>query len=65
MQVERGNLPEHLQPKVGQELQMTHKDGQALRVQITGVSETKVTLDANHPSAGKDLTFDIRLVEIP
>ncbi|MFQ6057453.1 MAG: peptidylprolyl isomerase [Anaerolineae bacterium] len=62
--VERNQLPVHLQPKVGQQLQMRQADGQIILVKVTDVSESSVTLDANHPLAGKDLTFDIQLIEI-
>jgi peptidylprolyl isomerase len=64
MDVDKGQFPEHITPEVGQKLQMKRSDGQVLMVTITGVSEANVTLDANHPLAGKDLTFDIQLVEI-
>ncbi len=46
------------------------KSGDTVKVHYTGklhdgkVFDTSVTFDANHPLAGKDLTFDIRLVEI-
>ena len=46
------------------ELQLNQPDGQAIPVQITAVNEEKVTLDANHPLAGQDLTFEIEVVEI-
>ena len=39
-------------------------DGHPLRVTITRITESTVTLDANHPMAGKDLTFEIQLLEI-
>jgi len=39
-------------------------DGRTLPVTVTDVSEEAVTLDANHPLAGKDLTFEVELVEI-
>jgi FKBP-type peptidyl-prolyl cis-trans isomerase 2 len=39
------------------------ENGQAIPVQITDVEEDYVKLDANHPLAGKDLTFEIELVE--
>ena len=39
-------------------------DGKKYLVTVTGISESNVTLDANHPLAGKDLTFDIHLLEI-
>jgi peptidylprolyl isomerase len=62
--IERHHLPSDLQPEIGQQLQMTRPDGTTLNVIITTVTETQVTLDANHPLAGQDLIFDITLVEI-
>ena len=62
--IDRGQFPKHLKPMVGQTLQDHQTDGQIINVVVTDVSESTVTLDANHPLAGKDLTFDIQLVEI-
>ena len=62
--VERHRLPPDLQPELGQRLQMTRPDGTTLTVVVTTITETQVTLDANHPLAGQDLIFDIMLVEI-
>ena len=64
IEVERHHLPSDLQPELGQQLQMTRPDGTTITVIITAITETEVTLDANHPLAGQDLIFDIRLVEI-
>jgi peptidylprolyl isomerase len=62
--VDRDQIPADLKPKVGQELQIRQADGQIIKVTVTDVSISSVTLDANHPLAGKDLTFDIQLLEI-
>jgi FKBP-type peptidyl-prolyl cis-trans isomerase 2 len=62
--VDRNQFPVDLQPKVDQRLQIRQEDGRIIVVTVTDVSESSVTLDANHPLAGKDLTFDIRLIEI-
>ncbi len=64
MVVERNQFPGHLKPEVGQRLQIHLADGGTLIVVVTDMSESTVTLDANHPLAGKDLTFDIELLEI-
>jgi FKBP-type peptidyl-prolyl cis-trans isomerase 2 len=62
--VERTKFPEHMQLEVDQQLQIRQDDGQILFVIVADVSESSVTLDANHPLAGEDLTFDIQLIEI-
>ena len=62
--IDRDNLPEGLDPEVGQQLQAQQPDGQTIIVTIIEVSETSITVDANHLLAGKDLTFEIELIEI-
>jgi peptidylprolyl isomerase len=62
--VERSQVPLDLTPEVGMRLEITQEDGQEFPVVITNVTDTHVTLDANHPLAGRDLTFEIKLVEI-
>ena len=64
VEVDRQEFPPHFQPEVGQQLQMPQSDGRTIRLTVAAVSEQKVTLDANHPLAGRDLTFDIQLLEI-
>ena len=62
--VERARLPQKTTPEIGQVLHFRRPDGHPLRVTITGITKSTVTLDANHPMAGKDLTFEIQVVEI-
>lgn len=62
--VSRSQMPDHLVPEVGQMLSISHPSGETIPVTITGVSETELTLDANHELAGRDLTFEIELIEI-
>lgn len=57
-------FPEGFQPEVGDQLQMQTQDGRIVTVTVIDVSESGVTIDANHHLAGKDLTFEIELVEI-
>lgn len=65
VEVSKSDLPDNVEPEVGMQLQMQQQgSGQAIPVQITEVNDESVILDANHPLAGKDLTFDIELVEI-
>jgi peptidylprolyl isomerase len=61
--VPKDQLPEDVEPQVGMQLQVNQPDGQPIPVRITDVGEENLTLDANHPLAGKDLTFKIELVE--
>ena len=59
----RAEIPSGMDPQVGQRLQMATKEGQTFQVTVAEATDTNVVLDANHPLAGKDLTFDIHLVE--
>lgn len=62
--VDRDQFPEYITPEVGKALQMRRPGGDPLRVMVIGISESTITLDANHPMAGKDLTFEIQLMEV-
>ena len=64
LEVERDKIPPDINPEVGQQLQMSSRDGRSTTVVVSSISEQTVELDANHPLAGKDLVFDIELVEI-
>ena len=62
--VNRSQLPDGMEPEVGQHLQTQAEGGHPLILEIIAVDENSVTLDGNHPLAGKDLNFDIELMEI-
>jgi peptidylprolyl isomerase len=62
--MKRDQLPPDLDAKVGQRLELTQADDQVMLVTVTGVTEASITLDANHPLAGKALTFDLELIAI-
>lgn len=64
MDVPRSALPEDLEPKEGMGLQARQQDGQVVNFTITAVEDDKITVDGNHPLAGKPLSFDIELVSI-
>jgi peptidylprolyl isomerase len=64
MEVPKDRLPPDMTPKVGDHLATTQPNGRQLEVVITAVNDSSVIIDANHFLAGKDLTFEITLVEI-
>ncbi|MBC8486324.1 MAG: peptidylprolyl isomerase [Bacteroidetes bacterium] len=63
-EVEKSQLPPNVKPEVGIELMSQTPDGQQLVVRVTEVNEKTIKIDANHQLAGKELTFDIKVVEI-
>ncbi len=64
MEVPRSEFPDSIHPEVGQTLELTGEDGDEFLVTVSEVNDEVVLLDANHPLAGKDLTYEIELVEI-
>ncbi|MBC8206292.1 MAG: peptidylprolyl isomerase [Kiritimatiellales bacterium] len=61
--IPKANFPEGMDIQVGMPLQMSGPQG-PLAVVVKAVKEDAVTIDANHPLAGEDLTFELELVEI-
>jgi peptidylprolyl isomerase len=57
-------LPDDIAPAVGMQLQGKSADGQVMNLTVTDIKDDAITVDANHPLAGQELTFDIELVEI-
>ncbi|MBV9986238.1 MAG: peptidylprolyl isomerase [Chitinophagaceae bacterium] len=64
MEFPRDRFPPDMVPEVGMQLNMSNGSGQNFPVTIAEVGDEAVLLDANHPLAGQDLTFDLELVEI-
>lgn len=62
--VPRADIPDNIPLDPGTQLQVQTQEGQVMPVTVAEVTEEQVILDANHPLAGKDLTFAIELVEI-
>lgn len=62
--VDRQQIPTDIPVAVGQQLQIQQQGGEIIPVIVTDISDSQVTLDANHPLAGEDLTFEIRLMDI-
>ena len=57
----RSQLPQGMTPQVGQRLELTQEDDKTVLTTIVGMTDTDLLLDANHPLAGKVLTFDLQL----
>jgi len=62
--VPRDALPDDLNLIMGGRLVATTRDGKQIPLTIVALDDEQVTVDANHPLAGKDLVFDVELVEI-
>lgn len=62
--IPRDKLPKEPEPKPGMVLAIGTPDGKQFPAKIMEVSDTEVTLDLNHPLAGKTLVFKIKIVEI-
>ncbi len=64
LEIDRQQIPPDMSLQVGDRLKMRGGNGNTMVVRVTGITDTGITVDANHEMAGKDLTFEIKLVEI-
>ncbi|WP_430425695.1 FKBP-type peptidyl-prolyl cis-trans isomerase [Maribacter litoralis] len=62
--VPKSELPAEIEPKVNMALMATNADGSERQLRVAEVNENDIVVDANHPLAGEDLTFDLELVEL-
>lgn len=62
--VDRDELPDDLDPEVGQTLAVEGADGEERAAWVAEVGEDSITVDLNHPLAGRSLTFEVELVEL-
>lgn len=62
--IKRADLPDNVDFVVGGQIEISNDDGSLFYVMVIDQNETEVTLDGNHPLAGKDLIFDITVEEV-
>jgi FKBP-type peptidyl-prolyl cis-trans isomerase SlyD len=62
--VPRSDIPKDIPVKKGVELQVSNEDGELLDAVIVSVSKESVRLDFNHPLAGKNLNFEVTVVDL-
>ncbi|HEX9593221.1 MAG TPA: peptidylprolyl isomerase [bacterium] len=62
--VDLGQIPPEIEPVVGSILQITSQDGEVSNVIITELTDTTITLDGNHPLAGQELIFEVKLLGV-
>jgi peptidylprolyl isomerase len=63
-EVPKSALPADLVPVEGMMLQAQNQNQQPVQLTVTAVGDETITVDANHPLAGKTLNFKISLVEV-
>ena len=61
---DKNRAPADFDPQIGQTIKMHRPDGKSFAVTVLERTETGFLMDGNHPMAGKDLTFELELIEI-
>lgn len=62
--IDRSGVPAELDLKVGAQLQARTADGQVMPITVVDFDDKSVKLDTNHPLAGKELVFDVELLDV-
>jgi len=63
-EISKNLLPADIEPKLGMELYAKGPDGKEMKIRIIKVLENSIIIDANHPLAGKDVEFEIEIIEM-
>jgi FKBP-type peptidyl-prolyl cis-trans isomerase 2 len=63
-EVKKTELPQDMAPEVGMGLVSKSPDGQEMNLMVVEVREESIVIDGNHPLAGKELVFDLEVIEI-
>lgn len=63
-EVKKEQLPQEMTPEVGMGLASKDENGREVQFRVAEVKEDSIIVDANHPLAGQDLTFELELIEI-
>lgn len=64
LEVPKADLPDEITPEVGLPLQIQAQDGSVADVVVSDIKDETITIDGNHPLAGENLNFEVKLVEI-
>ena len=64
IEVDSSKMPSDLELEIGTKVEGAEPEGPSIEFVVVGLSQSTVTLDGNHPLAGKDLTFDVEVVQI-
>ena len=62
--VARSDLPEGLEPEVGQTLEVRTEDDEPMAAWVAEIGDEQITVDLNHPLAGRELNFEVELVDV-
>lgn len=62
--MERSKIPSEIKPEIGMKLQARARNGTIKLVTVTDITDDKITVDVNHPLAGQELTFEVKLLKI-
>ena len=63
-EVDKNQLPPEIKPEPGMGLVSKSPDGREMNLVVKEVKDKSIVVDGNHPLAGKDLTFELEVVEI-
>ncbi len=64
IQVDSSQMPPDLELEIGTKVEGAEPGGPSIEFVVVGLSESMVTLDGNHPLAGKDLNFEVEVIQI-